>query len=71
MSFAQRLYLLLLIAIAGLTGLAIFGNREINRVYQAANEIDVNTVQSLKLINGERSWNRATHWISMIYPIPG
>ena len=51
MTFAHRLYLLLLIAIAGLGGLAIFANNEIEQVYSSADLINVNTVQSMKIID--------------------
>jgi len=55
MSFAKRLYLLLFIAILGLTGLTVFGNAEIDKVYASTNFIYMNVVESMKLVDNMRS----------------
>ena len=54
MTFAHRLYLLLFIAIAGLGGLALFANGEIEQVYSSANLININTVPSMKILDDLR-----------------
>jgi len=50
MTVAQRLYLLIFSAALGLIGLAGLGYHEIDKVYDAANYGNVNTVPSLKVL---------------------
>jgi len=55
MSFAKRLYLLLVIAVFGLVGLTIFGNTEIEKIYESTSIINANVVESLQIIDDMRN----------------